>query len=49
MCQALEYDLGTQQQEELRKLVREKVDGKFEFVLFREYSDEGSDDDSDGD
>lgn len=40
MSQALEYDLSAEEQETLRRMLREKVDGKFDFVLYREDSDD---------
>ncbi|KAL3425604.1 hypothetical protein PVAG01_02395 [Phlyctema vagabunda] len=47
LSQALEHDLKETEQKSIRKAIMDKVDGRFEFVLFREAEDdfEGSDSD----
>jgi hypothetical protein len=47
MSQMQEFDLSQSEQAIIRKSIAEKVNGKFEFVLYREAEDD-SDDSNDG-
>lgn len=45
--QNAEYDISEKEQSVIQKSIAEKVDGRFEFVLFREVEDSEIDSDSD--